>query len=39
MVLEQEDSDKEPVMSLDYDAPQFGIGANDLSRLGKTKII
>lgn len=26
MVLEQEDSDKEPVMSLDYDAPQFGMG-------------
>lgn len=26
MVLEQEDSDKEPVMSLDYDAPQFGVG-------------
>lgn len=25
-VLEQEDSDKEPVMSLDYDAPQFGMG-------------
>ena len=26
MVLEQEDSDKEPVMSQDYDAPQFGMG-------------
>ena len=26
MVLEQDDSDKEPVMSLDYDAPQFGMG-------------
>lgn len=26
MVLEKEDSDKEPVMSLDYDAPQFGMG-------------
>lgn len=26
MVLEQEDSDKEPVMSLDYDAPKFGMG-------------
>ena len=26
MVLNQEDSDKEPVMSLDYDAPQFGMG-------------
>lgn len=26
MVLEQENSDKEPVMSLDYDAPQFGMG-------------
>lgn len=26
MVLEQEDSDKEPVMSLDYDASQFGMG-------------
>ena len=26
MVLEQEDSDKEPVMSLDYNAPQFGMG-------------
>ena len=26
MILEQEDSDKEPVMSLDYDAPQFGMG-------------
>lgn len=26
MVLEQEDSGKEPVMSLDYDAPQFGMG-------------
>ncbi|MCI6705210.1 MAG: Cna B-type domain-containing protein [Erysipelotrichaceae bacterium] len=26
MVLGQEDSDKEPVMSLDYDAPQFGMG-------------
>ena len=26
MVLEQEDSDKEPVISLDYDAPQFGMG-------------
>ena len=26
MVLEQEESDKEPVMSLDYDAPQFGMG-------------
>lgn len=26
MVLEQEVSDKEPVMSLDYDAPQFGMG-------------
>ena len=26
MVLKQEDSDKEPVMSLDYDAPQFGMG-------------
>ena len=26
MVLNQENSDKEPVMSLDYDAPQFGMG-------------
>lgn len=26
MVLEKEDSDKEPVMSLDYDASQFGMG-------------
>ena len=26
MVLNQEDSDKEPVMSQDYDAPQFGMG-------------
>ena len=26
MVLEQDDSDIEPVMSLDYDAPQFGMG-------------
>ena len=26
MVLNQEDSDKEPVMSLDYDASQFGMG-------------
>lgn len=26
MVLEREDSDKEPVMSLDYDASQFGMG-------------
>lgn len=26
MVLNQEDSDKEPVMSLDYNAPQFGMG-------------
>ena len=26
MVLNQDNSDKEPVMSLDYDAPQFGMG-------------
>lgn len=26
MVLAQEDSETEPVMSLDYDAPQFGMG-------------
>ena len=26
MVLAQEDSENEPVMSLDYDAPQFGMG-------------
>ena len=26
MVLNQENSDKEPVMSMDYDAPQFGMG-------------
>ncbi len=26
MVLAQEESETEPVMSMDYDAPQFGMG-------------